>query len=196
MDRDSWIAFLEPWAAAAVQKTGHTPPPGPLSGLASPGASESELAAVEQRLGTRLPPSYRSFLECTNGLRQPQPFVGAGGGHFWPAGELDWFRKRNMEWIDAYNHDPYEVPDSLYYVYGEHQDCVHFRAEYLYDCLELSYDGDAAVYLLNPRIIGADGEWEAWFFANWHPGAVRYRSFAEMMRARYDDFLAGVSDGF
>lgn len=186
MNRDSWNVFLEAWAAAAVKKTGDNPRPGPLSGLGFPGASEAQLTAAEHRLGTRLPPSYRSFLECTNGLRQPQEFVGGSGGHFWPAEELDWFRTRNMEWIEAYNHDPYPVPDSLYNVYGDQQDCVHFRAEYLYDCLELSHDGDSAVYLLNPRIVTADGEWEAWSFANWHPGAVRYRSFAEMMRTQYD----------
>ena len=196
MDRDSWAVFLEPWAAAAVQKTGDNPRPGPLAGLGFPPASEAQLTAAEHRLGTRLPPSYRSFLECTNGLKQPQEFLGASGGHFWPVEDLDWFRTRNMEWIEAYNYDPYQVPDSLYDVYGDQQDCVHFRAEYLYDCLELSHDGDSAIYLLNPRIVTADGEWEAWFFANWHPGAVRYRSFAELMRAHYLNFLADVSDGF
>jgi HEAT repeat protein len=31
-------------------------------------------------------------------------------------------------------------------------------------------------------VVWPDGEWETWFFANWVPGAVRYRSFAEWMR--------------
>lgn len=154
------------------------------------------LATAEQRLGSRLPPSYRSFLECTNGLRQPKPFLPSRGGDFWPVQDLDWFRTRNGEWIDAYTEAPYEVPDSLYFVYGAQQDCVQFRAEYLRDCLEISHDGDSAVCLLNPRIIGTDGEWEAWFFANWYPGAARYRSFAELMHAHYDSFLTGDVDGF
>ena len=33
-----------------------------------------------------------------------------------------------------------------------------------------------------------DGEWEAWFFANWLPGATRFRSFAELMEAEYQSF--------
>ncbi len=35
----------------------------------------------------------------------------------------------------------------------------------------------SAVYLLTPQIITPEGEWEAWFFAHWIPGAERYRSF-------------------
>src|SRR5262249_28866812 len=33
--------------------------------------------------------------------------------------------------------------------------------------------------LLNPMVVWPDGEWEAWFFANWLPGAARYPSFAD-----------------
>jgi hypothetical protein len=35
--------------------------------------------------------------------------------------------------------------------------------------------------LLNPEIVTPEGEWETWFFANWLPGATRYRSFAEWL---------------
>src|SRR5262249_43841856 len=31
------------------------------------------------------------------------------------------------------------------------------------------------------KVVTPDGEWETWFFANWLPGAVRYRSFAEWL---------------
>ncbi len=48
----------------------------------------------------------------------------------------------------------------------------------------------SAIYLLNPQVVTEEGEWEAWFFANWLPGAARYRSFQEMMEAEYQDFLA------
>jgi hypothetical protein len=62
--------------------------------------------------------------------------------------------------------------------------------------LELSHGGDSAVYLLNPRVTGADGEWETWFFATWSPDVERFRSFEQMMRTRYGQFSAGASDGF
>jgi len=41
-----------------------------------------------------------------------------------------------------------------------------------------------------------EGEWEAWFFASWSPDVERFRSFEEMMRTRYHQSAAGVSDGF
>ena len=41
--------------------------------------------------------------------------------------------------------------------------------------------GDGAVVLLNPKVVTPEGEWETWFFANWLPGAVRYRSLAEWL---------------
>jgi hypothetical protein len=197
MDKNSWATLLETWSAAALARVGEERRPGPFSGLGVSGATESTLASAEQRLGVRLPSSYRSFLECTNGLRQPKPFLAARGGDFWPVEELDWFRTRNQDWIDAYTTGgSFDIPDSLYFVYGAQQDCVHFRPEYLRDCLEISHDGDSAIYLLNPRIVTADGEWEAWFFANWNPGADRYPSFADLMQAHYQSFLTDDVDGF
>jgi hypothetical protein len=37
--------------------------------------------------------------------------------------------------------------------------------------------------LLNPKVTTKEGEWETWLFANWLPGAVRYRSFVEWLLA-------------
>jgi hypothetical protein len=60
-----------------------------------------------------------------------------------------------------------------------------YRKSHLKETLQITEVGDAAVYLLNPQVITKEGEWEAWFFANWLPGARRYRSFEELMRADY-----------
>ena len=73
-------------------------------------------------------------------------------------------------------------------MYGETQDSVRFRVEYLESALEVSDIGDSAIFLLNPKVVTPDGEWEAWFFGNWLPGASRYRSFAELMEAEYQTF--------
>jgi len=48
--------------------------------------------------------------------------------------------------------------------------------------LTISEPGDSAIFLLNPEVVDANGEWEAWFFANWYPGAARYRSFWDLMQ--------------
>lgn len=50
-------------------------------------------------------------------------------------------------------------------------------------------DSGSGLYLLNPRIVTAEGEWEAWFFAHWLPGANRYRSFWELMQGEYQNFV-------
>ncbi len=59
---------------------------------------------------------------------------------------------------------------------------VNFDSKHLAHTLCLSELEDSAVLLLNPMVVWPDGEWEAWFFANWLPGARRYRSFADWMR--------------
>jgi hypothetical protein len=114
MDKAAWQRLLSVWAAEAVERPGVKPAAGPLSGLGFPGASDGELLVVEARLDCQLPPSYREFLKCTNGLRQPLAFVPARGGDFWSAQEVDWFRVRNQEWIDAWTGDTFVIPDDVY----------------------------------------------------------------------------------
>lgn len=149
------------------------------------GATTQQLSELEARLGKRLPPSYRAFLTTSNGWRQSGSFV----YRLYSTDEVDWFRVRNRQWIDAFTLgglatvlDP-SVPDAEYFVYGDKQDPARGRWEYLEDALEISPEGDSAIFLLNPRVVSSDGEWEAWFFANWLTGATRYRSFEEMMLA-------------
>jgi len=146
------------------------------------GASEEEVAATEKLLTTRLPPSYRAFLKTSNGWRFPSISI----FDLLPAAKVVWFREQNQEWIDAYVGPSADLPplsDKEYFVYGGKQDCIKFRTEYLQTALQVSDVGDGAVVLLNPKVVTAEGEWETWFFANWLPGAFRYRSFAEWFAA-------------
>jgi SMI1/KNR4 family protein SUKH-1 len=152
------------------------------------GATNDEIKKVEDRLGIELPPSYRQFLQTSNGWRNSGKFI----NRIWSTNEIAWFKERNQDWIDAYT-DPYDnlpvIPDKEYFKYGHEQDPVTFRVEYLRTALEISDIGDSAIYLLNPKVVTKDGEWEAWFFANWLPGAVRYRSFKDLMEAEYQKVL-------
>jgi hypothetical protein len=148
--------------------------------LGYPGAPEAEIAAAEKRLGTRLPPSYRAFLAVSNGWR----YASISIFDLLPVAKLAWFREKSQDWIDAYVGPSAELPrlsDKEYFVYGDKQDCVKFRTEYLQTALQVSAEGDSAVVLLNPEVVTNEGEWETWFFANWLPGACRYRSFAEWL---------------
>ena len=152
------------------------------------GATNDEIKTVEDRLGIELPPSYRQFLQKSNGWRNSGKFI----DRIWSTNEIAWFEERNQDWIDAYT-DPYDnlpaIPDKEYLKYGREQDPVIFRVEYLQTALEISDIGDSAIYLLNPKVVTKGGEWEAWFFANWLPGAVRYRSFQELLEAEYQKIL-------
>jgi hypothetical protein len=173
--------------------------------LGFPGSPEEQIARAEARLGIVLPPSYREFLKITNGWHQTTPFV----YRLWSTEEIEWFPVRHQDWIDTFTdryieqqlvrssqvngsevrlHLP-SIPDAEYFVYGDTQDCRNIRVEYLQTALEISERGDSAIYLLNPQVMTADGEWEAWFFGDWLPGADRYRSFREMMQAEYENFL-------
>ena len=187
-----WRPFLEAWSRELIEARAYPDLPAEVveSGwLGFPPATEEQLTLLETRLGVMLPPSYRDFLKVSNGWRQTGTFI----WRMWSTEEIDWFRVRNTEWIDAYVNpygglDGLSLTDEEYLVYGERQDPVRFRVEYLESALEVSEEGDSAIYLLNPKIVTPDGEWEAWFFANWLPGAIRYRSFAEMIEAQYQSF--------
>ncbi len=138
--------------------------------LGNPPATEEQVTALENRIGRRLPDSYRTFLRVTNGWSNLSPFI----YELWPAERICWlvdfdplFAKSGS--ISAMDCQPdYEsVP--------RFPDGTH-----LIDCLALSAYDDGIV-LLNPRIQTADGEWEAWFMANWVPGEEAYASFWELM---------------
>lgn len=144
-------------------------------------ASEEQIAAAEARLGTTFPPSYRAFLTVSNGW----PTSDWTELELWSTEQVDWFSTRNRDWINAWRSYDNEdhVPDETYFVYGEEQDPVHLRREYLPNALEISSDsGDGDIFLLIPDVVFEDGEWEAWHFGNKLPGAFRYRSFYALMQ--------------
>ena len=141
-----------------------------------PGATEAQITALETRIGARLPPSYRQFLAVSNGWRNTGAFI----YKMWSAEEVEWFRVRNQEWIDIWN--SIDDDDS----YPDHE------GRGMKTALEISDTGDAAILLLNPQVITPDGEWEAWFFSNWNPGARRYASFWDLMHAQYKTMISLV----
>jgi hypothetical protein len=204
MSTFNWENFLRRWSQDLLESMQHDQQQLPIEVIKSgwlgyPGATEEQISRAEYRLGTTLPPSYREFLKVTNGWRQTTPFI----YKLWSIEEIEWFAVRRPDWIDSFvagcistyknNATTFSsipaIPDAEYFVYGDEQDCSKLRLEYLQTALEISDMGDSAIYLLNPQIITPDGEWEAWFFGNWLPGADRYRSFWEMMQAEYANFL-------
>src|SRR5262249_55240455 len=66
--------------------------------LGFPPATQTQIKALEKRLGTRLPPSYRTFLQTTNGWRHSGAFI----RDLLPARRVAWFRDRHRDWLDAW----------------------------------------------------------------------------------------------
>jgi SMI1 / KNR4 family (SUKH-1) len=131
--------------------------------LGAPGATEAEIAAAEARLGTTLPPSYRAFLAASNGFLQPDLIV----PRLRAVSEVVWLGDEDPDTARTWA-ETAEPGDPLSELAG---------------CLQVS-DRElvgTAVYLLNPRRRGPDGEWAAYYLAHWVPGVEPYSSFRQLM---------------
>lgn len=131
-----------------------------------PGASESDLTALEEHLGTRLPPSYREFLKASNGFDTPNYHVQS----FFGTEEIEWFSVANYKWADMYG-----GPDSgMEELVGD-----------LFGMLQISFSQEAVI-LLNPAAINEDGDWQAVLFASWVPGVERFESLQEFLVTTFE----------
>ena len=135
-------------------------------------ASEADVVALEERLGQPLPPSYRAFLLLSDGA-WAQPGYGLvevrdGRSGILRASEVGWFRDLEPSWIDAYTDQMDDTP--------EHQPITHLRYT-----LMIASEQDGGTVLLDPLQVDADGEWDAWFFANWAAGEQTFGSFPNLL---------------
>ncbi|MGI4738308.1 MAG: SMI1/KNR4 family protein [Janthinobacterium lividum] len=156
--------------------------------LGKPGATEAELAHLEERLRCKLPPSYRAFLAASNGFGPISYFI----YDLSSSAEIDWLAIKDNFIVELWEEDPLpndalELSDERYLSYDNSQMEGILRPGHMRQCLMISDWGDAGFLALNPAQ-QYEGEWEAWHFANWHPGAARYRSFAELMQHSYQQY--------
>jgi hypothetical protein len=180
MEREQWRPFLQRWSEEWI--AGHDPERDrPLDQavvrdgwLGFAPATAAEIAAAEARLGCRLPPSLREFLEVSNGWRDAGPFIYRLAG----TAEIGWLRDLDRLWIEAYGaaadqglEDPEEGVTPLFE-----------RA------LQVSIDGDNAVLFLDPHEVNRDGEWAAYWLASWGSGPEPYDSFYDLMYRQYATF--------
>lgn len=144
------------------------------------GATRAQVVALEKRLGRALPPSYAAFLETTNGWRHLSQHV----DQLLPAEQVNHFRVGHQDWIAAWSGAAAlpGLPPQHPLVYGANQDCAVFDHRLLQGAVQVSSVMDGVV-LLVPEVSTPAGEWEAWLFASWLPGARRFPSFAQLMQA-------------
>jgi hypothetical protein len=117
--------------------------------LGAAGATEGDLAALEERLNLKLPSSYRSFLLTTNGWG-PTSFA---VDRLLAAHEVGRFADSEPEWVATW--------------------AGNEEGPALRTAIQVSTVADG-VCLLIPS---DSSEWETWFFASWIPGAHRHATF-------------------
>ncbi len=134
------------------------------------GASEQQIAALEARLGTRLPPSYRAFLAASNGWRHLGPFM----EQMRTTETADWCEEvDSLLWEMITDYDQ-EEPDG---------------PQRMERGLLISLVGDAQFWLLDPGDVSEDGEWAAYTWSSWYPGwGERHESFAALVAAERASF--------
>jgi SMI1 / KNR4 family (SUKH-1) len=132
------------------------------------GASAEQLALLERRLGTTLPPTYRSFLAVSDGWLNISTFM-------WTmrtTSDIGWLRDADPELWNLLREGAPPEESSL-----------------VDRALLISGDGDAQYWLLDPGDVSADGEWAAYVWASWYPGfGDRHESFAALVDAERESF--------
>lgn len=144
-----------------------------------PGLSEAQIVEVEQKLGTRLPPSYRQFLQVTNGW----PYMHEDFMELWSADRIDWRGGGDFYLKEYFSEEAESMPDEEYFDYST-QDSDIIRSAHLQAALEIGSNDGNDYYFLNPLAKNKNGEWEAWYWRK-EGGATRYPSFWHMMQEIY-----------
>ncbi|WP_168211268.1 SMI1/KNR4 family protein [Actinosynnema sp. ALI-1.44] len=134
-------------------------------------ADEAAVVAAEDRLGVRLPPSYREFLLTTDGWRNAGMFV----WRLRDTSNLGWLRDIEPFWAgdwEGLEGEP-EPDDDNKFTRG----------------LMISLEADAGVLFLDPGDVDEAGEWAAYSLFTWRAEAPsRFASFTALMQDLYAEF--------
>jgi hypothetical protein len=158
-----------------------------LGWLGFDGATAEQLDALERRLGTALPPSYRAFLTVSDGWLHISNFM-------WKmrtTDEAGWLRDTEPELCqilsDGGDADDADDEDSDDEDGGDRED--ESESAIVRRALLVSGAGDAQYWVLDPGDVTADGEWAAYIWASWYPGlGERHPSFAALVDAERESW--------
>ncbi|MCX4719065.1 SMI1/KNR4 family protein [Streptomyces virginiae] len=178
-----WPNFLTRWSEEWADAHEHMEELSPEDSAARRGrwlgadpATEADIAAMEDRLGRAMPPSYRAFLRVSDGWQH-------AGGFVWKlAGTHD------AHWHD----DAMGLGEDFDEFWGAEDNPEEVRAQVgLWSrALQLDIESDITFVLLDPQDVGPDGEWAVRVWASWRAEGdpERYPSFAEFMIAMHQEF--------
>ncbi|MFJ5302654.1 SMI1/KNR4 family protein [Streptomyces sp. NPDC088350] len=152
--------------------------------LGFPPASEERIAVMEERLGRRMPPSYREFLQVSDGWRH-------AGGFVWLLAGTE----------DARWHDNESGLADMFEEYLDEDASPEERreADLWRRGLQLDVESDVVHVLMDPEDVDEDGEWAVYTWASWRAESPeRHANFREFMRDMHREFhsvRARRSDG-
>lgn len=142
--------------------------------LGFPPASKERIAAMEERLGRRIPPSYREFLEVSDGWRH-------AGGFVWLLAGTEGARWHNDESGLAVTFEEYLDDDA-----GAEE---RREADIWRRGLQLDIESDITHVLMDPDDVDENGEWAVYTWASWRAAPPeRHANFIEFMRDMYREF--------
>jgi hypothetical protein len=137
-------------------------------------ASEQRIAAMEERLGRRMPPSYRDFLKVSDGWRHAGGFVSLLAG----TGEARW---HNDESGLGEQFEEYLDEDA-----GPEE---RWEADIWRRGLQLDVESDITYVLMDPEDVDEDGEWAVYTWASWRAESPRRSAgFLAFMRDMHREF--------
>ncbi len=96
----------------------------------------------------------------------------------WPVNKLISVAEYDPDIIDGW--EGMNVSDEEYFIYGNSQDPVIFRSEYLETAVAISSEYDGSIFLLNTEIY-KDEESEIMDLSSRHPGVFRYKNFYDFL---------------
>ncbi|WP_037699482.1 SMI1/KNR4 family protein [Streptomyces scabiei] len=137
-------------------------------------ASEERIAAMEERLGRRMPPSYREFLKVSDGWRH-------AGGFVWLLAGTEDARWHNDESGLADMFEEYLDEDA-----GpeERREVDIWRRG-----LQLDVESDITHVLMDPEDVDEDGEWAVYTWASWRAAPPeRHANFLAFMQDMHREF--------
>jgi len=151
--------------------------------------SEGDIRIAEQQLQCPpLPPSYRNFL-LTVGEFQDGTHPHFEIENLLPISQITWFKDApcGEAWIRNY-----EIPFENLGVIED--DSAEWKVSDLRKTLALSSTDFSSLFLLNSNKINQKtGEWQAWLFANWVPGAIVHASFGDLLIQSFSEAASFAS---
>ena len=163
---EAWQAYLTDFGRDVVrtmnerERQGFAPDQLASGWLGSDPVDESRIAALEERLGTRLPPTYRAFVGASEGWHNIGQFM-------YVMRDVD-----AIDWFPAADSGTYQALSGA----GD-------LGPLLRRSLLISKDGDAQYWFLDPSDVSPDGEWAAYTWSSWGFLSERHPSFAALVVA-------------